>query len=133
MLKVASRAEAEREMALATRLGARFVALGEADYPKALQAIETAPPLIAVRGGVAALARPCVAVVGSRNASAAGLAFTERLSRALGEAGFTIVSGLARGIDTRAHKASLATGTAAVIAGGHDRLYPAENERSSKR
>jgi DNA processing protein len=128
MLKVVTRAEAEREMTQAAQLGARFVALGEPDYPKALQAIDTAPPLIAIRGAAGALNRPCVAIVGSRNASAAGLAFTERLARGLGEGGFTVVSGLARGIDTRAHRASLATGTVAVLAGGHDKVYPADNE-----
>jgi DNA processing protein len=127
-LKVASRAEAEREMAAATRLGVRFLAMGEPDYPRTLQAVDTAPPLIAVRGAPEALSRPCVAIVGSRNASAAGLTITERLARQLGEAGFVVVSGLARGIDTRAHRTSLATGTVAVLAGGHDRIYPAENE-----
>ena len=106
----------------------RFVALGEPDYPRPLQAIDTAPPLLAVRGSVEALSRPTVAIVGSRNASAAGLAFTERLARDLGAAGYVVVSGLARGIDSRAHKAALATGTVAVLAGGHDRVYPAENE-----
>jgi DNA processing protein len=127
-LKVASRAQAERELDDAARLGIRFIALGEPDYPRTLQAVDTAPPLIAVRGSAAALARPTVAIVGSRNASAAGLAFTERLGRELGAAGYMIVSGLARGIDTRAHKASLPTGTVAVLAGGHDRVYPAQNE-----
>ncbi|MFC4174818.1 DNA-processing protein DprA [Microvirga sp. GCM10011540] len=128
LLKVASRAEAEKEMAAATRMGVRFVAMGEPEYPKTLQAIDTAPPLIAVRGSTDVLARPTVAIVGSRNASASGLTFTERLSRQLGEAGYVVVSGLARGIDTRAHKATLDTGTVAVLAGGHDRIYPAENE-----
>ena len=75
-----------------------------------------------------------VAIVGSRNASAAGVKFAERLARDLGEAGFGIVSGLARGIDAAAHRASLATGTIAVLAGGHDRIYPAEHgELCSKR
>jgi DNA processing protein len=128
VLKIATRAEAEAELAAAARIGARFVALGEPDYPKALQAIDTAPPLVAVRGDVSVLARPTVAIVGSRNASAAGLTFTERLSRGLGEAGYTVVSGLARGIDTRAHRATLRTGTAAVLAGGLNKVYPAENE-----
>jgi DNA processing protein len=128
MLRVASRAEAEKEMAEAARLGVRFVAMGEPDYPKALQAVETAPPLIGVRGSTDILSRPGVAIVGSRNASAAGLAFTERLARQLGEAGYVVVSGLARGIDTRAHKAALGAGTVAVLAGGHDRVYPANNE-----
>jgi len=128
MLKVTTRAEAERELDQAARLGARFIASGEPEYPRALQAIDSAPSLIGVRGSSDVLNGPTVAIVGSRNASAAGLTFTERLARALGEAGFVVVSGLARGIDTRAHKAALATGTVAVLAGGHDRVYPAENE-----
>jgi len=126
-VRIASQDEAERELAEAARLGARFIALGEADYPAPLAAIDTAPPLIAVRGAAAVLARPAVAVVGARNASAAALAFTERLARELGEAGYVVVSGLARGVDTRAHRGSLDTGTIAVLAGGHDRIYPGEN------
>jgi DNA processing protein len=127
-LRVTTRAEAEREIDAAARLGVRFVAMGEPDYPRILQAADTAPPLIGVRGQAVILARPAIAVVGSRNASAAGLTFTERLARQLGEAGYVIVSGLARGVDTRAHKAALATGTVAVLAGGQDRVYPADNE-----
>ena len=88
--------------------------------------IDDAPPLIAIRGNAAALARPMVAIVGSRNASGAGLKFTQMIARDLGEAGLVVVSGLARGIDAAAHKASLATGTIAVLAGGQDRIYPAE-------
>jgi DNA processing protein len=128
VLKVASLAEAEKEIAKAARLGVRFVAMGEPEYPRTLQAIDTAPPLIAVRGSLNVLAKPAVAIVGSRNASAAGLTFAERLARQLGDAGYVIVSGLARGIDTRAHRATLATGTVAVLAGGQDKIYPAENE-----
>jgi DNA processing protein len=127
VLKVPSRADAEREMAQAARHGIRFIALGEPDYPRPLQAIDTAPPLLAARGFSEVLRRPTVAIVGSRNASAAGLTLTERLARELGGAGYVVVSGLARGIDARAHKAALATGTVAVLAGGHDRIYPAEN------
>ncbi|WP_183316187.1 DNA-processing protein DprA [Chelatococcus caeni] len=126
-IRMASRGEAEREMAQASRFGVRFVAPSEPDYPLTLRAIDTAPPLIGLRGDAALFARPMVSIVGSRNASAAGLKFTQRLARELGEAGFVVVSGLARGIDTSAHNASLATGTVAVLAGGHDRLYPAEN------
>ncbi|MFL4995151.1 MAG: DNA-processing protein DprA [Microvirga sp.] len=128
VLKVCSRAEAEREMAAARRLGVRFIAMGEPDYPKTLQAVDTAPPLLALRGSADVLARPSVAIVGSRNASASGLTFAERLARQLGEAGYVVVSGLARGIDTKAHKATLETGTVAVLAGGHDRIYPAQNQ-----
>jgi DNA processing protein len=82
---------------------------------------------LAVRGKLTVLARPLVAIVGSRNASTAGVKFAERLARDLGQAGFGTVSGLARGIDAAAHRASLATGTIAVLAGGHDRIYPAEH------
>lgn len=126
-IRVASRADAEREMAQASRLGVRFVVPAEPDYPPLLRAIDAAPPLLGLRGDATLFARPMVSIVGSRNASAAGLKFTQRLARELGEAGFVVVSGLARGIDTSAHSASLATGTVAVLAGGHDRLYPAEN------
>ncbi|HKF07323.1 MAG TPA: DNA-processing protein DprA [Xanthobacteraceae bacterium] len=122
-----SREDAAREFKAAKTLGVSFVALGEPDYPRRLQMIDDAPPLLAVRGNAAALNLPAVAVVGARNASAAGVRFAERLARDLGEAGFAVVSGLARGIDAAAHRASLASGTIAVLAGGHDRLYPPEH------
>ncbi|MCJ2128771.1 DNA-processing protein DprA [Methylobacterium sp. E-045] len=123
-----TRAEAEAELEAAARIGVRLVAMGEDDYPKLLQAADSAPPLIAIRGQAAILSRPAIAIVGSRNASAAGLGFTERLARGLGEAGLVVVSGLARGIDARAHRASLDSGTVAVLAGGHDRVYPANHQ-----
>ena len=126
-LKVCSRAEAEREIAGLSRLGARLAALGEDEYPRSLMAIDSAPPLIAIRGDVQVLHRPTVAIVGSRNASAAGAAFAERLAAGLGQAGYVVVSGLARGIDTRAHRASSRTGTVAVLAGGLAHVYPSEN------
>ncbi len=125
--RICTHEEAEREMQAARRLDVFFVALGEPEYPMRLQTIDDAPPLIAVRGNAEALALPFVAVVGARNASAAGVKFTDRLARELGEAGFGIVSGLARGIDAAAHKASIGTGTVAVLAGGHDRIYPPEH------
>jgi DNA processing protein len=125
--QIYSRDQAERELAAAEKLGVTFVAIGEADYPRRLQAIDDAPPLLAVRGHRPALALPAVAIVGSRNASAAGLKLTQQIARGLSEAGFATVSGLARGIDAAAHRASLDTGTVAVLAGGHDRLYPPEH------
>ena len=125
--KSAARADAEREIAAAEKLGVALVALGEPGYPPRLQMIDDAPPLVAIRGQAAAFALPMVAIVGSRNASGAGMKFTQRIARELGEAGFAVVSGLARGIDAAAHRASLATGTIAVLAGGHDRVYPAEH------
>jgi len=126
-MKICSQADAEREIAAASKLAVEFVALGEAAYPARLQMIDDAPPLISVRGYAAALEMPMVAIVGSRNASGAGLKFTQQIARELGEAGFAVTSGLARGIDAAAHRASLATGTVAVLAGGHDRLYPPEH------
>jgi DNA processing protein len=125
--QIFSREQAEREIEAARQLGAAFIAIGEADYPRRLQAIDDAPPLLAVRGKRAALAMPAVAIVGSRNASAAGLKITQQLARTLGEAGFATVSGLARGIDAAAHRASLGSGTIAVLAGGQDCIYPPEH------
>ena len=125
-LEPPTRVQAEDEIVALARLGGRLIATGEADFPRLLQQADAAPPLLALRGA-AILNRPAVALVGSRNASTAGLAFTERLARGLGEAGLTVVSGLARGIDARAHKASLSTGTVAVMAGGQDKIYPANH------
>ena len=125
--QICTRADAERELAAAETLGVAVVALGEPGYPPRLQMIDDAPPLVGIRGQAAALELPMVAIVGSRNASGAGMKFTQRIARELGEAGFAVVSGLARGIDAAAHRASLPTGTIAVLAGGQDRVYPAEH------
>jgi DNA processing protein len=125
--RICVREDAEREMEAAHDLGVRFVALDEPDYPARLKEIDDAPPLLAVLGQPSVFDRPMLAMVGARNASAAGQKFAERLARDLGQAGFVIVSGLARGIDASAHRASLATGTVAVLAGGHARIYPPEH------
>ncbi len=125
-IALATREEVERELAVARRLGVRFLAIGEPDYPPLLGEIDSAPPLIACRGRVEALQQPATAIVGSRNASAAGLTFADRLARGLGGAGYVVVSGLARGIDQRAHAASLETGAVGVLAGGHAKPYPSE-------
>lgn len=125
--RICSRAEACREMDLAQRMGLSLLALGEPDYPPRLRAIDDAPPLLTVRGHKALLRRPMIAMVGSRNASAAGTKFAERLASELGGAGLVVVSGLARGIDAAAHRATLRSGTVAVLAGGHDRIYPPEH------
>ncbi len=115
------------EIARMEKCGGRFVALCEPDYPEALAAIEDAPPVIAVRGDAATLNRRCIGIVGARNASLNGRKMAEKLAKDLGEQGFVIVSGMARGIDTAAHQCSLATGTVAVLAGGVDVVYPEEN------
>ena len=125
-IRVAPADEVESELDEARKLDVRFIAFCEPEYPPALRHIDAAPPLLALRGREEALQQPAVAIVGSRNASAAGLAFADRLARGLGAAGYVVVSGLARGIDQRAHIASLSTGTIAVIAGGYAKPYPPE-------
>src|SRR5262249_34959857 len=125
--RICTRAEAERELDDTRALEVRLIGLREPDYPPALAAIADPPPLVAVRGNMSALRLPQVAVIGSRNASAAGLKIAQTLARDIGAAGFAIVSGLARGIDAAAHRGSLASGTVAVLAGGHDVIYPPEH------
>lgn len=125
--RICSVEDAKREIDTASRLGTVFVALGEPDYPARLRMIDDAPPLIAVRGRVDVLKLPMVAIVGSRNASAAGAKFAGQIARELGEAEFIIASGLARGIDAAAHRATIGSGTVAVLAGGQDCIYPPEH------
>ncbi|WP_375597348.1 DNA-processing protein DprA [Devosia sp. Naph2] len=122
-----SQARAEDELARLNRYGARIVAQGEPGYPEHLLQISGAPPLLTLAGGERLDWRRTVGIVGARNASSAGIKMTRMLAAELGEAGYSVVSGLARGIDTAAHRASLATGTIAVLAGGFDRIYPDEN------
>ncbi|HXH00438.1 MAG TPA: DNA-processing protein DprA [Sphingomicrobium sp.] len=122
------RASAEREMAAVEALGARYLSLGQGLYPRALAELENAPPLIVAKGRVELLDRPMVAIVGARNASAAACRFARGLAHDLGREGTTIVSGLARGIDSAVHDGSLDSGTIAVIAGGIDVVYPPENQ-----
>jgi len=127
-LRIMNRDAAEAVLDRIDELGARIVAAGETGYSPLLGHIETAPPLLCVKGVVNIADRPAVAIVGSRNASALGRKFTRQIAAEIAEAGFAIVSGLARGIDTAAHEASLQSGTAAVLAGGIDVIYPPENE-----
>ena len=123
-----ARAAAEREMASVEALGARYLSVGQGLYPRALAELENAPPLVMAKGRVELLERQMVAIVGARNASAAACRFARGLAHDLGLEGVTVVSGLARGIDSAAHDGSLASGTVAVIAGGIDMVYPPENQ-----
>lgn len=128
-LSAFSRSDAEKEIAAAEKFGARMIMYGETDYPKWLLNIADPPPVITVAGHAHLWRnKDCIAMVGARNASAAGCQFAQRLAKDLSEAGFTVVSGLARGIDAFAHKGALATGTVGVIAGGIDNVYPPENQ-----
>jgi DNA processing protein len=126
-LQIFPRDAAEAELAAADRIGARPLFTIEPGYPPLLAHIEKAPPLLYVIGNTDLFQRPTVAIVGSRQASAAGHRMAHNLASDLGRAGYVVVSGLARGIDSAAHLASLATGTVAVLAGGVDNIYPPEN------
>lgn len=108
--------------------GARLLLRGEPAYPPLLALLPDAPPVLWALGDADLLSRPLVALVGARSASSLGLRMTRALAEGLGQAGLVVVSGLARGIDTAAHKAALPTGTIAVMAGGVDHVYPPENE-----
>jgi DNA processing protein len=126
-LKVCTSDEAAREIEAGERLGARLIAACEPDFPPQLAALDPPPPVIWARGDAAILSRPGVAIVGARIASAAGQRFARTLAREVGEAGYTVISGMARGIDAAAHEGSLATGTIAVLGGGVDDIYPPEH------
>ncbi|MCW5734848.1 MAG: DNA-processing protein DprA [Enhydrobacter sp.] len=120
--------EISREETALNKLGGGFLVFGDADYPCALAALPDAPPVLSAIGKIALAARPTLAIVGARDASAAGRRFAADLAAGLGEAGFVIASGLARGIDAAAHEAALDSGTIAVLAGGIDQVYPPQNE-----
>ena len=135
--RVADAALVEREIAATAKLGARYLFLDDADYPRLLAEIETAPPALILRGDLAHATRPCIAMVGARNASAAACRFARQIALELAESGTTIVSGLARGIDTAAHVGALGAGssgsTIGVIASGIDIAYPPDNAALQER
>ena len=121
------RERVERELADGAAKGARLILMGDADYPVLLNQADGAPPALWTLGPLKSIHSRAVAIVGARNASAAGQKMATILAHDLGEAGFLIVSGLARGIDARAHESSLKTGTLAVLGGGADDIYPPDN------
>ena len=125
--RIWSRDAAERAMAQAEKMGARFLCSVEPAYPALLKQADTAPPVLCILGDESLFTRSGIAIVGARNASALARKFSRQLARELGAEGHVIVSGLARGIDTAAHEAALETGTIAVVAGGLDVIYPPEN------
>jgi DNA processing protein len=126
-LKPPDASRIDKEIDALAAMNARLLASCEPDYPELLRALDAPPPLIAVRGDLRLLHRPTLAIVGAREASAAGLLLAERLAKDLATAGFVIVSGLARGIDGAAHRGALKTGTVAVLAGGLDKPYPPQH------
>ncbi len=125
--RVPTPAEAQRELDAGAALGARLLCACEAAFPPLLAALDPPPPLIWTRGDPGILHGPTVAIVGARIASAAGQRFARTLGHDLGRAGYIVISGLARGIDGAAHEGALPTGTAAVLGGGPDDIYPSEH------
>jgi DNA processing protein len=119
----------EKEYEALRKIGGDIITAAEEAYPLALAAIDDAPPVISVLGNPGLMNKPCIAMVGARNASVNGRKFSEKLSKDLGTMGMVVVSGLARGIDTSAHIGALQAGTIAVVAGGIDIIYPEENKK----
>ena len=122
-----------REMDLADSLNIRYVCDDQPEYPKNLLSVKNRPPVLTVRGNLAALAKPAVAMVGTRHATGAGMKFMSTLAEAFASRGYAVVSGMAMGTDTAAHNGALVApgdeNTIAVLAGGVDYIWPLENER----
>ena len=126
-LSIASLADAKAELAANDDAGARLIWRDSDSYPLRLAQFDDAPVTLSTRGNLHLLHKPMIALVGARNASINAIRHAETLARELGEAGYVIVSGMARGIDAAAHRGAMATGTVGVIAGGIDIIYPPEN------
>ena len=118
---------AQREIEAARKIGAQLLTAADQGFPEALSHLSPPPPVITVRGNAGLFVRPAIALVGARDASAAGRKIARQLAKSLGEAGLVTVSGMARGIDGEVHAASLETGTIAVLAGGVDQVYPPQH------
>jgi len=126
--------DAEAELEQLEKVGASLIGYQEPEYPALLREMEGAPPLISAKGNLHLFGRTVIGIVGARNASANGLGFARKLAADLGRGGYgvkdpVVASGLARGIDAAAHQGALESGTIAVLAGGIDKIYPAENTR----
>ncbi len=126
-IRISPAGAAEDELAALEAFGAELLVLGEAGYPPRLAAVEDAPPAVSLLGHRHLSEQPTVALVGARNASANGRRLAQQIAKDLGSAGFIVASGMARGIDTAAHRGALDSGTIAVVAGGIDVVYPKEN------
>lgn len=124
-----SQSAAEDEFAALEKIGGKFLFWGDENYPTLLAHLKDAPPVLNVVGHDHLLSQKLIGMVGARNASINGQRFAYKLAEDLGKAGVITVSGLARGVDTNVHQASLSTGTVAVVAGGLDVIYPPENEK----
>ncbi len=126
---IPSRAEVEREYESTLALGGAILRADDENYPKLLGHLAPPPPVLSILGAPAFASRSCVAIVGARQASAAGRKLARDIAKDLSAEGIVIESGLARGIDGEAHAAALEGGTVAVLAGGIDHIYPPQHER----
>jgi DNA processing protein len=126
-IKICSQSNAQREFELTTKFGAEILLFEDEKYPRLLRSIPDPAPILTIKGDVELFKQDCVAVVGSRNASFNGISFAKKVALELGQVSITTVSGMARGIDTAVHEASILSGTIAVIAGGINNIYPQEN------
>lgn len=126
--------DVERELALARRYGVQIVTPADEAYPRQLAAAPGRPLALYVKGDVKALAKPSIAMVGTRRATSYGLNIANRLSYDLAKAGWAVVSGLALGIDAESHRGALEAGgiTIGVIGSGLDRFYPEENRELAR-
>lgn len=128
-IKIASKELIETELDEATKYGVKYICTNNNAYSPTLKHMPYPPPVISILGNERLLQKPSVALVGSRKASNNGMQLAAIFAKQLGNAGFAIVSGFANGIDTAAHKASVETGTIAIMAGGVNYIYPAGNNR----
>lgn len=128
-ITICSEADAQKEIDETKKLGISILAFDDDNYPDLLRQIYDPAPILFYRGNLDLLKKEGIGIVGTRNSSANGCAITRKLAAEIGEAGYVTISGLARGVDTEAHKHSLKTGTIAVVAGGLDSVYPPENAK----
>ena len=128
-----SQSQIEDEISATQEYGACIIASCEPDYPTLLRAVDPPPPVLSVLGNTRHFEQDSLAIVGARNASAAGRKIARDMAESLGKAGYIIVSGMARGIDGEAHAASLETGTIAVLGGGVNHIYPPPARPSIRR
>lgn len=128
-ITICSESEAEKELKNAEKLGINILSFEDEAYPEILKQTYDPAPILYYKGNLELLQKPSIGVVGTRNASANACSFTRKICAELARDEFIITSGLARGIDAEAHKATLETGTIAVVAGGLDKIYPPENEK----
>ena len=127
-IKLYTKDAAEKELELLYQVSAKMLTYKHHSYPRLLLQIPDLPPVISYKGNIDLLEEKLVAIVGARNSSINGKSFTKQIATDLVKNGITVVSGLARGIDTAAHLASLPK-TVGVIAGGIDHIYPPENAK----